>query len=100
MLRGSSVASTQRNLGRQLVDGHWVLSFPDAEAAQAARDLLDQHQVMRMLMLCAACQEAVFSYQFSYLRTDMPCVSRRQSFGPATVMLWHRFCCRKRRVSV
>ncbi len=26
------------------MDGHWVLSFPDAEAAHTARDLVDQHQ--------------------------------------------------------
>lgn len=45
VLRASTVASTHRNLGRQLVDGHWVLSFPDAEAAHTARDLVDQHQV-------------------------------------------------------
>ena len=45
VLRASTVASTHRNLGRQLVDGHWVLSFPDAEAAETARNLVDQHQV-------------------------------------------------------
>ncbi len=45
VLRGSSVPSMHRNLAGQLVDGHWVLSFPSADAAHYARDLVDQHQV-------------------------------------------------------
>lgn len=52
VLRASSVASTHRNLGRQLVDGHWVLSFPDVEAAHAARDLVDQHQAKLRASYC------------------------------------------------
>lgn len=62
VLRASTVASTHRNLGRQLVDGHWVLSFPDAEAAHTARDLVDQHQVW--CSYCFAISQSGSSMEF------------------------------------
>lgn len=31
------------NLSRQLVDGHWVLSFATPERAMLAKDMVDQH---------------------------------------------------------
>jgi len=39
------VGNTFSNLGRQLLDGHWVLSFIDADRCAAARDLVDGGQV-------------------------------------------------------
>jgi len=54
VLRASSVASTHSNLARQLVDGHWVLSFPDGDAAHSARDLVDQHQAKLRASYCDA----------------------------------------------
>ncbi len=45
VLRTSTVGNTFSNLGRQLLDGHWVLSFIDADRCAAARDLVDAGQV-------------------------------------------------------
>ena len=46
VLRTSTVGNTFSNLGRQLLDGHWVLSFIDADRCAAARDLVDAGQVV------------------------------------------------------
>ena len=54
MLRASGVGTTFNNLGRQLQDGHWVLSFTDAERAAAARDTVDQHQQKLRAAYCDA----------------------------------------------
>ena len=45
VLKTSTVGNTFSNLGRQLLDGHWVLSFIDADRCAAARDLIDAGQV-------------------------------------------------------
>ena len=45
VLKTSTVGNTFSNLGRQLLDGHWVLSFIDADRCAAARDLIEGGQV-------------------------------------------------------
>lgn len=40
------------NLGRQLVDGHWVLAFPTPERAWHAKQLLDQHTARLRAFYC------------------------------------------------
>ena len=47
VLKTSTAGNTFSNLGRQLLDGHWVLSFIDADRCAAARDLVDAGQVRR-----------------------------------------------------
>ena len=47
VLKTSTVGNTFSNLGRQLLDGHWVLSFIDADRCAAARDLVDAGQVRK-----------------------------------------------------
>ena len=54
VLAASGVGTTFNNLGRQLHDGHWVLSFVDAERAAAARDLVDQRQSSLRALYCDA----------------------------------------------
>ena len=54
VLKASGVGTTFSNLGRQLHDGHWVLSFVDAERAAAARDLVDQRQSKLRAQYCDA----------------------------------------------
>ena len=54
VLKASGVGSTLSNLGRQLHDGHWVLSFADGERAAAARDLVDQRQSKLRAAYCDA----------------------------------------------
>jgi hypothetical protein len=46
-------------LARQLVDGHWVLSFPDAAAAQAAAVLVQERAGCFRRQLAAACAPAL-----------------------------------------
>ena len=31
------------NIGRQLIDGHWVLSFTNSQQAQNAQEMVQQH---------------------------------------------------------
>ena len=54
MLAASGVGTTFHNLGRQLHDGHWVLSFVDGERAAAARDHIDQEQSSLRAFYCDA----------------------------------------------
>ncbi|KAK9825468.1 hypothetical protein WJX81_005951 [Elliptochloris bilobata] len=49
---GAGMVAAQ--LQRQLVDGHWVLSFPDAAAAQAAAVLVQDHAARFQRQLAAA----------------------------------------------
>lgn len=37
------MGNTFINIGRQLVDGHWVLSFPNPEQAVLAKQMVQQH---------------------------------------------------------
>lgn len=48
------MGTTFSNLGRQLQDGHWVLSFIDQERAAVARDLVDQNQSKLRAYYCDA----------------------------------------------
>ncbi|KAL0053901.1 hypothetical protein WJX82_000859 [Trebouxia sp. C0006] len=43
LLKGSSHGTVLMNIGRQLVDGHWVLSFATPQQAQYAQDMVVQH---------------------------------------------------------
>lgn len=54
VLRSSSIATTHANLAHLLVDGHWVLNFSNSEKANAARDLVDQHQAKLRASYCDA----------------------------------------------
>jgi hypothetical protein len=69
VLRASTVASMHRNLGRQLVDGHWVLSFPDAEAAETARNLVDQHQVGQGAHVGPCCHDSIIHWRWTLALT-------------------------------
>ena len=42
-LQSSSHGTVLMNIGRQLVDGHWVLSFATPQQAQYAQDMMEQH---------------------------------------------------------
>lgn len=42
-LQSSSHGTVLMNIGRQLVDGHWVLSFATPQQAQDAQDMMEQH---------------------------------------------------------
>ncbi len=42
-MQGSSHGTVLMNIGRQLVDGHWVLSFATPQQAQYAQDMVVQH---------------------------------------------------------
>lgn len=41
-LQISDAGSTLSNIGRQLVDGHWVLSFATPQQAQHAQEMVAQ----------------------------------------------------------
>ena len=43
VLQSNSHGSILSHLGRQLVDGHWVLSFPTPQSAQYAQEMVQQH---------------------------------------------------------
>jgi hypothetical protein len=64
VLKTSTVGNTFSNLGRQLLDGHWVLSFIDADRCAAARDLVDAGQVLqcprRPLVVAASVCHALY----------------------------------------
>lgn len=48
----SHLGNVWGNLGRQLVDGHWVLAFPSPERAWHAKQLLDQHTARLRAFYC------------------------------------------------
>ena len=54
VLAASGVGTVFSALGRQLHDGHWVLSFADAERAAAARDLVEERQTSMQAAYCDA----------------------------------------------
>ncbi|KAK9820557.1 hypothetical protein WJX72_011634 [[Myrmecia] bisecta] len=54
VLKASSVGNAFPNISRQLVDGHWVLSFPDADKAQHAKQLIDEHAAKLRALYCEA----------------------------------------------
>lgn len=41
-LQASNPGNVVINIGRQLQDGHWVLSFQSSQAAQRAKQLIDE----------------------------------------------------------
>lgn len=41
-LQSSKVGSVFPEIARNMIDGHWVLSFPDAEKTRAAKEMVDQ----------------------------------------------------------
>ena len=43
MLQNSGSGSALLNISRQLIDGHWVLSFASPQQAQYAQDMVEQH---------------------------------------------------------
>lgn len=43
LLQGSGSGSALLNVSRQLIDGHWVLSFASPQQAQYAQDMVEQH---------------------------------------------------------
>lgn len=52
MLKTSHVGNLGQNVSRQLLDGHWVLAFPSAERAWAAKQLIDQHTARLRAFYC------------------------------------------------
>ena len=43
VLQISNAGNAFLNIGRQLVDGHWVLSFPTPQQAQHAQEMVAHH---------------------------------------------------------
>ena len=41
-VQASNAGNVVVNIGRQLQDGHWVLSFQSSQAAQSAKQLIDE----------------------------------------------------------
>lgn len=42
-LQSSGSGSALLNVSRQLIDGHWVLSFPSPQQAQYAQEMVEEH---------------------------------------------------------
>ena len=58
VLKNSGVGDAFNNIGKQLKDGHWVLAFPNVEAANYATLLVDQHAAKLRAYYCEACSDA------------------------------------------
>ncbi|KAL3156762.1 hypothetical protein ABBQ38_001037 [Trebouxia sp. C0009 RCD-2024] len=43
LLKSSGSGSALLNVSRQLIDGHWVLSFPSPQQAQYAQEMVEEH---------------------------------------------------------
>ncbi len=52
VLKNSGVGDAFNNIGKQLKDGHWVLAFPNVEAANYATLLVDQHAAKLRAYYC------------------------------------------------
>eukprot|EP00884_Botryococcus_braunii_P017497 jgi/Botrbrau1/4430/Bobra.0348s0019.1 len=60
-LRATTPATVGQQLGKQLVDGHWVLAFPDPAAAQEAKDLLEDRAAGLRVMYARALEPLLLS---------------------------------------
>ena len=68
VLKNSGVGDAFNNIGKQLKDGHWVLAFPNVEAANYATLLVDQHAAKLRAYYCEvlpATPAAALEYQSS-----------------------------------
>ena len=43
LLQNSGSGALLVNINRQLIDGHWVLSFSNAQQAQYAQEMVESH---------------------------------------------------------
>ncbi len=68
VLKNSGVGDAFNNIGKQLKDGHWVLAFPNVEAANYATLLVDQHAAKLRAYYC----EVLFSLILEIGRNFQP----------------------------